>query len=52
MNIRENYRRLQRYRMMVRELRDYSHHELTELGVARADIGRIAFNAVYHPQSK
>ena len=51
MNIRENYRRWQRYRTMVRELRDYSHHELTELGVARADISRIAFDAVYHPQS-
>lgn len=52
MTIRENYRRWQRYRSMVRELRDYAHHELSELGIARADISRVAFDAVYHPRSR
>jgi hypothetical protein len=32
---------------MVRELRDYSPGELSELGVAQADIPRIAFDSIY-----
>lgn len=47
MRITENFRRWRRYRTMVRELRGYSHHELTELGIATADIDRIAAGAVY-----
>ena len=41
-----------RYKAMRRELRDYSHHELTELGIARADIDRVAYDAVYGSRSR
>jgi uncharacterized protein YjiS (DUF1127 family) len=42
MSIKEIFRRWRRYRQIVRELECYSHQELTELGIAPADIGRIA----------
>jgi len=45
MNMKEGFRRWRRYQQVVRELRGYSHHELTELGIAPADIGRIAWDA-------
>jgi uncharacterized protein YjiS (DUF1127 family) len=45
MNMKEGFRRWRRYQQIVRELRGYSHHELTELGIAPADIGRIAWDA-------
>jgi uncharacterized protein YjiS (DUF1127 family) len=45
MDVTERYRRWRRYRTMVRELRSYSHHELTELGIARQDIERLASEA-------
>lgn len=41
------FSRWRRYRQMVRELRDFSNHELSELGFARQDIERIAYKAVY-----
>jgi len=46
MKIVERYRRFVRYREIVRELRAYSDSELTDLGIARADIERVAFEAV------
>jgi uncharacterized protein YjiS (DUF1127 family) len=46
MKIVERYRRFVRYREMVRELHAYSDGELNDLGVARADIEQIAFEAV------
>jgi uncharacterized protein YjiS (DUF1127 family) len=45
MDVTERYRRWRRYRTMVRELREYSHNELTELGIARQDIERVAWAA-------
>ncbi len=50
MNINDRYRRWQRYRTMKRELRDYPSHALTELGIAKADIVRVAYDAVYGPE--
>jgi uncharacterized protein YjiS (DUF1127 family) len=47
MSIRERILRRRRYKLLFRELSEFSHHELTELGIARADIGRIAWHAVY-----
>jgi uncharacterized protein YjiS (DUF1127 family) len=47
MNIRDRIRRRRRYKVLVREMGEFSHHELTEMGIARADIGRIAWDAVY-----
>lgn len=47
MDFAELRERRRRYRTMRRELREYSHHELTELGIARADIDRISFEAAY-----
>lgn len=47
MTIRERYKLWRRYRRMARELGDYRHHELAELGVAEADINRLAYDAVY-----
>ena len=41
------FQRWRRHRRMVRELNDYSNHELSELGIARADIGRIALDAIH-----
>ena len=52
MNIRERIRRWRRYRTFIREMGDYSHHELTELGIARADIGRIAWDAAFDEPSR
>jgi uncharacterized protein YjiS (DUF1127 family) len=40
-----DFQRWRRYHRMVRELNDYSNHELSELGITRADIGRIALDA-------
>jgi uncharacterized protein YjiS (DUF1127 family) len=40
--IRERLRRWRRYRTVVRELQEYGHRELGELGIARNDIARIA----------
>jgi uncharacterized protein YjiS (DUF1127 family) len=42
MSMKEIFRRWRRYRQMVRELESCSHGELTELGIAPTDIGRIA----------
>jgi uncharacterized protein YjiS (DUF1127 family) len=47
MSIHERIVRWRRYRTMVREMSAYRHHELTELGIARADIGRIAWDATF-----
>ena len=47
MNIRESIRRRRRYRTLIRELSEFSHHELIELGITPADIGRVAWHAVY-----
>jgi len=47
MSIRERILRRRRYKLLVRELSEFSHHELTELGIAPADIGRVAWHAVY-----
>jgi uncharacterized protein YjiS (DUF1127 family) len=52
MNLRERIHRWRRYRTLIREMGDYSHHELTELGIARADIGRIAWNAAFDEPSR
>ena len=50
MTIKERYRKWRRYRIMVRELADYRSFELGELGIARVDINRLAYDAVYgHP---
>ena len=45
MTIVEKFRRLVRYRQLLQELQEYSDNELTELGIARADIERIAYEA-------
>jgi uncharacterized protein YjiS (DUF1127 family) len=42
MIIEEIFRRWRRYQQIVRELECYSNGELTELGIAAADISRIA----------
>ncbi len=47
MTLRDRIRRRREYKMLVREMSEFSHHELTELGIARADIGRIAWDAAY-----
>jgi hypothetical protein len=47
MSIRERILRRRRYQLLVRELSEFSHHELIELGIAPADIGRVAWHAVY-----
>lgn len=52
MKMRERYRLWRRYRRMVRELGDYRHHELSDLGIARADIDRLAYDAVYGSPAK
>lgn len=39
------YRRWRRYRDTVRELQNLSTRELTDLGILRADIGRLAREA-------
>ena len=44
MGLHERIVRWRRYRTMVRELSAYPLHELSELGIARADIGRIAWD--------
>jgi uncharacterized protein YjiS (DUF1127 family) len=52
MTIIERFRHLRRYRMIVRELRDYSDHELNELGIARSDIERFAYATVFDGRSR
>jgi uncharacterized protein YjiS (DUF1127 family) len=52
MTIKERYTLWRRYRMMMRELGDYRHHELSDLGIARADIHRLAYDAVYGSLAK
>lgn len=52
MKIVERYRRFVRYRTLVRELYAYSDSELTDLGIARADIERVAFEAVHTGRSR
>jgi uncharacterized protein YjiS (DUF1127 family) len=47
MNMTNRYQRWRRYRSMVRELKSYSHHELTELGISQRDIERVAYAANY-----
>ena len=47
MSIRERIQRRRRYWLLVREMSEFSYHELTELGIARADISRVAWHAVY-----
>jgi len=47
MNMKERFRRWRRYQQTVRELRGYSPHELSELGIASADIGRIALDTAF-----
>jgi uncharacterized protein YjiS (DUF1127 family) len=47
MNLRDRIRRRRQYKMLVREMSEFSHCELTELGITRADIGRIAWDAAY-----
>jgi len=47
MSIREKILRRRRYKQLVRELSEFSHRELTELGIARADIGGVARYAAY-----
>lgn len=39
------YQRWRRYRQTVRELQALSGRELTDLGILRADIGRLAREA-------
>jgi uncharacterized protein YjiS (DUF1127 family) len=46
--MRERLRRWRHYRRTVRELQEYRHHELSELGIARSDIDRIARNAAWN----
>lgn len=43
--LKERFHRWRRYRTTIRELESYSHHELNELGIARADIVRVALAA-------
>jgi uncharacterized protein YjiS (DUF1127 family) len=45
--IKQRLRRWRRYRTTVRELQEYRHHELSELGIARPDIHRIARDAAW-----
>jgi uncharacterized protein YjiS (DUF1127 family) len=45
MSIRKLFYRWRRYQQIVRELDAYSHRELTELGIAAADISRVAASA-------
>jgi len=45
MRIIGRFRRLAHYRQLVTEMQKYSDNELTELGIARADIPRIAYEA-------
>lgn len=47
LDIAGRLRRHRRYRRMVRELHDYARNELTELGIAPADIDRVARDAAY-----
>jgi uncharacterized protein YjiS (DUF1127 family) len=41
----DRYRRWRRYRDTVRELASLSTHELTDLGIQRGDIARLAREA-------
>jgi uncharacterized protein YjiS (DUF1127 family) len=44
-NLYSRYRRWRRYRETVRELQGLSTRELKDLGIQRADIGRLAREA-------
>ena len=44
-NLMDRYRRWRRYRETVRELQGLSSRELGDLGIIRADIGRLAREA-------
>jgi uncharacterized protein YjiS (DUF1127 family) len=44
-NLYSRYRRWRRYRDTVRELQGLSTRELNDLGIQRADIGRLAREA-------
>ncbi len=41
----DRFRRWRRYRQTVRELQNLSTRELTDLGIHRSDIGRLAREA-------
>jgi uncharacterized protein YjiS (DUF1127 family) len=47
-DLRERYRRWRQYRTMVAELRQYSAGQITELGIADADIENVAREATGH----
>ncbi len=42
MDVRQSYSRWRRYRAVLRELDTYSRRELSELGIAPQDVGRVA----------
>ena len=46
MNLIRNYRNWRRYRETVSELSRLSNRELTDLGIARGDIHRVARKSV------
>jgi uncharacterized protein YjiS (DUF1127 family) len=48
LDLRERYRRWRQYRTMVAELRQYSAGQITELGIADADIESVAREATGH----
>ena len=52
MTLKERYTLWRRYRRIVRELGDYRHHELADLGIPGADINRLAYDAVYGSPTK
>lgn len=45
MSIRTTYDRWRRYRTTMRELGALTEAELTDLGIARSDIPRVAYDA-------
>jgi hypothetical protein len=47
LTLRGRRRTRQRYRTLVRELKQFRHGELIELGLAPADIDRFARDAIY-----
>ncbi len=44
----DRFRRWRRYRETIRELSGLSPRELSDLGIARGDIGRLAREAARH----
>ena len=48
LNLGERYRRWRQYRTVAAELRQYSGNQLSELGIAEADIETIARDAAAH----